>query len=141
MDEKIEELKALINDQMEALEECYQTIEAEYGKGPSILRTIEELRERASKLLEDGGAGMSALTQLTYHNDTDTYQANAAGYQITVSREAFEKLRRIYINEFVKCGMAEIPDAFQRAQEFVLIAEYWIGDKNREGVSIVALSQ
>lgn len=53
MDEKIEELKALINDQMEALEECYQTIEAEYGEGPSILKTIEELRERASKLLEE----------------------------------------------------------------------------------------
>lgn len=79
---------------------------------------------------------MNTLTQLTYHNDTDTYQANAAGYQITVSREAFEKLRRIYIREFMKGGMPEIPDAFEHAQKFVSIAEYWIGDTSREGVTI-----
>jgi len=46
-------LKALIKDQMEALDECWRTIEAEYGIGPSILDTIEELRERAKELLEE----------------------------------------------------------------------------------------
>lgn len=46
-------LKALIKDQMEALEKCYAVIEAEYGLGPSILDTIEELKERAENLLKE----------------------------------------------------------------------------------------
>lgn len=53
MNEQTKELIALIKDQMEALDECWKTIEAEYGEGPSILRTIEKLKEQASKLLEE----------------------------------------------------------------------------------------
>lgn len=48
---RIETLESLVREQMDVLDECYRDIEAEYGNGPAILFTIEDLRMRAQDIL------------------------------------------------------------------------------------------
>ena len=66
------------------------------------------------------------VTQLIYQKETDSYQAIVGNERITVSREAFDKAVHAQVEEYKKGGMAEIPDAYVMARDFLLVAEYWI---------------
>ena len=45
-------LEEFIDKQQKLLQECYETIEAEYGNGPTILQEITELQQRGKEMLE-----------------------------------------------------------------------------------------
>lgn len=45
-------LEAIVKQQQELLEQCYETIGAEYGNGPAILHEITVMQQRATVVVE-----------------------------------------------------------------------------------------
>lgn len=46
------DLEAIVQQQQELLQRCYETIEAEYGNGPAILHEITVMQQRATAVIE-----------------------------------------------------------------------------------------
>lgn len=45
------DLEAVVKQQQELLTKCYETIEAEYGNGPTILHEITVMQQRATAVV------------------------------------------------------------------------------------------
>ncbi len=78
---------------------------------------------------------MAQLTQLVFHIEDDSYQAIVGDDLIKVARTTFDKAVRSLTKEYMRGGMIEVPDAYVRAKDWLLIADYWISS-TMDGVSI-----
>ncbi len=79
------------------------------------------------------------MTQLVFHIEDDSYQAIVGDDLIKVARTTFDKAVRSLTKEYMAGGMPEIPDAYVRARDRMLIADYWLSS-TMEGVSIISRS-
>ncbi len=82
---------------------------------------------------------MAQLTQLVFHIEDDSYQATVGNDLIKVARTTFERAVRAQVKEYMAGGMPEMPDAYVRARDRMLIADYWLSSE-MEGVSIISRS-